>query len=91
MGNNTIVEYSLKIWREVVKKYDLAEACKLLVWPSETSKFGPGRTDRTFKSWSGVKQISALCKLMDGNTFKSFQQLKDEFDQTKTIISGSSN
>ena len=78
-GGNYIVEESLGIWREVVKKYGLTEDCKLLIWPSQTHTFGPSGTDHTFVWWSS-RGITAMCTLMERKNLKSFQDLKEEFD-----------
>lgn len=78
-GENYIIEESLKIWKEVVKKYKLAGDSKLLIWPSRTPRFRPGEMDKTFERWS-EKGITAVCTLIEGHNFKSFQDLKGEFD-----------
>jgi len=41
-GGNNIVEETLIIWKEIAKKYKLEGDSKLLMWPSQASKFGPG-------------------------------------------------
>lgn len=80
-GENIIIEDSLKNWYEILKKYKLEvlEDSKLLIWPSQTSHFSPGEIDRTFIKWRD-KGITAMCTLLEGNMFKTFEKLRREFD-----------
>ncbi|CAJ1058984.1 unnamed protein product [Xyrichtys novacula] len=77
-GENLVVRGTLEIWYEVVKKYKLTGDCKLLIWPSCTSRFRPGMLDKTFEKWRD-KGITATCTLIDKQHFKSFTSLKNEF------------
>lgn len=78
-GETSILEESLKIWNEIVKEYKLEGDSKLLIWPSQTSRFGVGEMDNTFVRWR-EKGITAICTLIEGKTFKTFEKLKREFN-----------
>ena len=52
---------------------------KLLIWPALSSEFKPGKLDKTFEIWKN-KGITAVCTLIEGQHFKSFEKLKGEFD-----------
>lgn len=75
---NSIMRETFKTWYDVVKKYNLIGDSKLLIWPSHSSRFGPGVLDNTFEKWRD-KGMTAICTLVDKQNFKSFRQLKDEF------------
>ena len=75
-GGNSIINKTLDIWQEVVKKYKLAGDSKLLVWPAQSPNFKPGVMDKTYERWG----MTAVCTLIDGRHFKSFEQLKREFN-----------
>uniref|UniRef100_A0A8C9X7I8 Reverse transcriptase domain-containing protein n=1 Tax=Sander lucioperca TaxID=283035 RepID=A0A8C9X7I8_SANLU len=75
---NRIVEDMLLIWKEVVNKYKLANDIKLLIWPSCNPSFRLGKIDSAFSSWKD-QGLMALCQFVDGNTFKTFEQLKSQY------------
>lgn len=68
---NSILEESLKIWNEIVKKYKLQGDSKILIWPSQTPRFRPGEINNTFVWWK-EKRITAVCTVIEGKTFKMF-------------------
>lgn len=76
--DNFTVSETLKTWTDIVRKYKLEGDCRLLLWPSQTILFIPGQTDKTFTSWID-RGITAICTLTEGNTFKSFERVKNEF------------
>ena len=78
-GKNLILEDAFKNWYEIVRKYKLEGDSKLLIWPSQTSQFRPGEIDTTFARWR-EKGITAICTLLEGKTFKTFEKLKGEFE-----------
>ncbi len=43
------------------------------------SQFSPGENDITFARWR-EKGVTAICTLLEGKTFKTFEKLKREFD-----------
>ena len=75
---NSIVNGTLELWHEVVKKYKMKGDSKLLIWPSKSPKFRPGVLDKTYERWSD-RGITAICSLVEGQNFKSFE-LKREFN-----------
>ena len=58
-------------------KYKLAGDNKLLI--SQTPQFGPGETDDNFAQWA-KKGITAFCTLVEGQSFKTFEKIKREFN-----------
>ena len=76
---NLIINQTLGIWHEVVKKYKMKGDSKLLIWPSLSPEFIPGKLDKTFETWKDLG-ITAMCTLIEGQHFKSFEQLKREFN-----------
>lgn len=77
--DNSIIKESLRIWYEVVKKHKMEGECRLLVWPALSPKFRPSRTDITFAGWK-ERGMTAMCTLIEGRFFKTFEKLKREFD-----------
>lgn len=75
---NQIVETTIKIWWDTMKKCKLENDCKMLIWPSHSSKFTGGQLDFTYKKWID-KGITALCTLLNGLEFKSFVEIKNNF------------
>ena len=61
-GENSIMREPYEIWYDVIKKHKLTGDCKLLIWPSHTSRFRPGMLDTTFEKWRD-KGITATCTL----------------------------
>lgn len=76
--NNTILRDTLKTWFEIVKKNKMEGDSKLLIWPSQSPNFGSSASDDTFIRWT-ERGITAICTLVEGKTFKSFEKLKQEF------------
>lgn len=70
---------TLKTWTDIVRKYKLEGNCRLLLWPSQTALFRSGQTDKTFTTWTD-RGITAIYTLTEGNTFKSFERVKKEFE-----------
>jgi len=69
---NMILLNTFRIWREVVKKYDLEREIKLLIWPAQSLSFRPGKQDATFSRW-GERGLTAIGTLIDeDNDFCSF-------------------
>ena len=66
---NLIMREIFEIWHDVVKKYKLTGDNKLLIWPSNTSRFRPGVLNQTVKKWRN-KGITAICTLIDKQHFK---------------------
>lgn len=77
--DNFTVSETLKTWTDIVRKYKLEGDCRLLLWPSQTTLFRPGQTDKTFTTWTD-RGITAICTLTEGNVFKSFERVKNEFE-----------
>uniref|UniRef100_A0A3B5QUX2 Reverse transcriptase domain-containing protein n=1 Tax=Xiphophorus maculatus TaxID=8083 RepID=A0A3B5QUX2_XIPMA len=78
-NGNGIVEGTLLIWKEVVDRYRLADVTGLLMWPSCNSDFRPGELDSSFLGWKD-RGLVALCQFVEGNTFKTFEQLKRDYN-----------
>uniref|UniRef100_A0A3B3I5T5 Reverse transcriptase domain-containing protein n=1 Tax=Oryzias latipes TaxID=8090 RepID=A0A3B3I5T5_ORYLA len=82
---NPIVEFVIKTWWEVVNKYKLGNNHKILIWPSHSTGFKAGQLDNTFKKWR-VRGLTAICTLTEGNIFKTFEKLKEEFELENTDL-----
>lgn len=76
---NPIVDTTIKIWWDVLNIYKMEGDCKLLIWPLYSPKFRSGQMDNTFTRWAD-KGITAVCTLTERKKFKSFENLKREFD-----------
>lgn len=57
------VNCSLKVWGEVVKKFELQEQIKLLRWPAHDPEFTPALLDHRYKQWT-YYGITAVCKIV---------------------------
>uniref|UniRef100_A0A669CJ85 Reverse transcriptase domain-containing protein n=1 Tax=Oreochromis niloticus TaxID=8128 RepID=A0A669CJ85_ORENI len=82
---NLITEFTIKLWWIIVKKYRIIEDCKLLIWPAYSQKFQSGQWDSTFLRWVN-KGITAMSTLIDGKTFKSFENLQKQFGLEKSDL-----
>lgn len=49
------VNFSLKIWVEVVKRFQFQKEVKLLKWPAYDSEFIPGLLDHRYRWWVYVQ------------------------------------
>lgn len=76
--DNFTVTETLKAWTDIVRRYKLEGDCMLLLWPSQTSLFKPGLTDKAFTKWID-KGITNISTLTEGKVFKSFEKVKNEF------------
>ncbi|XP_054872348.1 LINE-1 retrotransposable element ORF2 protein isoform X1 [Amphiprion ocellaris] len=72
--------FTLEMWLSILRKYNLKKELPLLQWPAYDKHFIPGTHDHTYKQLS--KGITAWCVLIKNGNFKSFQELKQEFDLT---------
>uniref|UniRef100_A0A3Q3B6N5 Reverse transcriptase domain-containing protein n=1 Tax=Kryptolebias marmoratus TaxID=37003 RepID=A0A3Q3B6N5_KRYMA len=77
-SGNRIVEDTLLIWKEIVDKYKLADVIGLQMWPTCNPNFRPGELDSSFLDWKD-RGLVALCQFVEGNTFKTFEQLKRDY------------
>uniref|UniRef100_A0A3B1K1Q0 Reverse transcriptase domain-containing protein n=1 Tax=Astyanax mexicanus TaxID=7994 RepID=A0A3B1K1Q0_ASTMX len=71
---NQWVNLSLKVWREVVKHFQLQKEIKLLRWPAYDTDFMPALLDHRYKQWTG-SGITALCKIVKDWELNSFASL----------------
>lgn len=76
---NSILKETFRIWYEVVRKYNLTDNSKLLIWPFQTHTFKPAELDKTFERWED-KGMTAMCTLVEGQHLKPFRKLQREFD-----------
>ena len=66
---------SLKMWSEIMKKYNLTEQCRFLRWIAYDTDFSPNKIDVTFKMWeNGPKMYWEIIKK---DNVMTFQQMKD--------------
>ena len=76
---DAVTRFTLEKWLYVAKKYKLEGELPLIQWPAYTKNFNPNMYDIKFKEWT-IKGITAMTKLIKDGSFKSFQQLKEEFE-----------
>lgn len=69
----------------IATKYRIIEDCKLLICPAYSQKFRRGQWDTTFLRWVN-KGITAMCTLIDGKIFKSFEVLQRQFGLDKSDL-----
>ena len=77
--NNPWITTPVKIWNEIIKKYQLRRKSDLLKWFAYDSEFRPNNYDIRFKKWT-KNGLTAYCTLLDRCTVMSFLDLKDRFD-----------
>lgn len=75
---STITQFTLKMWYDVIHQHKLEPDLRVLRWPAYDKDFTPNTQDQRFKQWisSGV---TALCTVIRGGRFMSFQEMKDKF------------
>ena len=76
---NVMITGSLKVWSEIVRRYELKDKIGTLKWFAYDPDFRPSRYDMRFRSWIG-KGLSAYCTLLKQGNVMAFQDLKDKFD-----------
>lgn len=76
-----IISYTLNIWYGTVKESSIGKELGLLKWVTFDEKFRPGKLDFGFKNWT-EKGITAICLLTRRGEFKSFEELKREYNLT---------
>ena len=76
--NNPWIIGSLKTWNEIVKRYQLRKKTEMFKWFANDPDCIPNKYDTRFKGWIG-NGLTAYCTLLDKDTVRSFQDLKDKF------------
>lgn len=77
--NNPWITSSLKIWNEIIKKYQLKSRTEVFKWFAYDPDFMPSKYDTRFRSWIG-NGLTAYCTLLNQGAVLSFQDLKDNFN-----------
>lgn len=68
------VNLSLKIWFEIVKRYQLQREVKLLSWPAYDPDYKPSLYDFRYKQWA-YHGITSLCTIVKDGKLHSFEHL----------------
>lgn len=76
--DSIILGNTLKIWFEIVKKNKMEGDSKLLIWPSQLFNLGLSESEHALIWWK-ERGLTAVCTLVEGKNFKSFEKLKQEF------------
>lgn len=80
---NPGINFSLKVWREVVKRFQIQKEIKLLSWPAYDPDFTPASQDSRYKQWS-QNGITAFCRIVTNWNLDSFQNLCQIYELDKT-------
>lgn len=76
---NTVTQFTLKTWFNLVRKYKLEKELGLLRWIAYDKDFIPGSLDQRFKQWI-PNGLTAICTLIKNGNFMSFQEIKQKYD-----------
>ena len=73
------VSFTLHTWFGVVKQFNLWNQVKKIRWVGHDTDFKLNGMDSRFKYWTNMG-ITAYCNIMEKNTLKSFQALKEKYN-----------
>ena len=76
------VNLSLKIWLEVINRFQLQKEAKLLSWPAYDPEYKPASLDNRYKQWVQLG-ITSICTLIKNGDVDSFENLSKTYDLTK--------
>lgn len=73
------VSFSIKLWLEVIKRFQLHREVKILGWPAYNPHFTPATYDHRYRQRAQYG-ITALCRIVLNGELDSFQNLCQLFD-----------
>jgi len=76
---NSVTQFTLKLWFNLVRKYKLEKELGLLRWIAYDKGFIPGSLDQIFKQWI-PNGLTAICTAIKNGNFMSFQEIKQKYD-----------
>ena len=76
---NTVTQFTLKLWFNLVQKYKLEKELGLLRWLAYDKCFTPGSLDQRFKQWI-PNGLTAICTVIKNGNFMSFEEIKQKYD-----------
>lgn len=76
---DTVTRFTLELWLKIIRKYKFERELILIEWPAYSNKFTPGTQDLRYKQLTN-NGMTAWCVLIKDKCFKSFQELKQQFD-----------
>lgn len=76
---NQWVEFSMKIWIEVVNRFKLHKEILVLIWPVHDSDYKPAMIDRSYETWER-QGITTLCLLLDNEGLIDFETMSERHD-----------
>lgn len=79
--NKSMVGVSVKIWSEIVKKYNLTGHCRFLRWIAHDIDFIPNKLDGRFKLWNNGPKM--YWEVIKNKTVMSFQKMKEVYGLQK--------
>lgn len=79
---NQWVVFSVKIWLQVVKRFQLHREIKLLSWPAYDPHFLRASQDHRFRQWA-TWGITSLCQIITEGNRNSFEDLHRSYELDK--------
>lgn len=79
---NQFVVFSLGVWLEVVKRFQLHGEIGVLSWPAYDPRFLPASQDYRFRQWAR-RGITAFCQILTNGRFNSFEDLCQVYELGK--------
>lgn len=76
------VNFSLKMWLEVVQRFQLQEEVKLLKWPAYDPDYKPALYDFRYRQWV-FAGLTSLCLIVESWTLDSFDHLCQTYGLSK--------
>ena len=80
--HNHCTSFSLKMWSDVVKKYQLCREIGVLSWPAFHPHFPPALQDHRYKQWT-KRGITSFCRIIKNGNLKSFEDLRQSYELGK--------
>lgn len=71
---NQCVSFSMKLWLQVVKRFNLHREMKLLCWPAYDPHFLPAALDHRYRRMAR-QGISSLCRIVTNGHFNDFEDI----------------
>lgn len=79
---NQWVVFSVKIWLQAVKRFQLNREIKLLNWPAYDPHLLPASQDHRFRQWA-TQGITSLCRIITEGNLNSFEDLRQSYELDK--------
>ena len=80
--HNHCTSFSLKMWSDVVKKYQLCREIGALILSAFHPHFPPALQDHRYKQWT-KRGIASFCRIIKNGNLNSFEDLRQSYDLGK--------